>query len=223
MTRDGVVDPHESGWDANQTIETATVPAASGGSPEKDAAPAIMQQQLGEVGIKTEILSVDATELNTRYIQENNFDVFYNAGGVFLGPTPRLRHLLPDPQLHPNGGNGSHYSNPTVDDLFTQGVATTDLAERKRIYTELAVILNEELPWIYLWSSNSLYAVNNRLQGFRPQLLQQQVLERGDVERDQEGCAAASGGAGLTPSGAVKGEGVRSSPPPSPLAEGGTP
>ena len=68
-------------------------------------------------------------------------------------------------------------------------MATTDLAERKRIYTELAVILNEELPWIYLWSPNSLYAVNNRLQGFGAQLLQQQVLERGDVERDQEGGA----------------------------------
>jgi ABC-type transport system substrate-binding protein len=156
----------ESGWDTNQTIEIMTVPAASGGSPEKDAALAIMQQQLAEVGIQTEILNVDATELNTRYIQENDFDVFYNAGGVFRADPNISGTYFLTRNFTPNGGNGSHYSNPTVDDLFVQGVATTDLAERKRIYTELALILNEELPWIFLWSPNSLFAVNNRLQGF---------------------------------------------------------
>lgn len=156
----------DSGWDADQTIEIMTVPAASGGSPEKDAALAIMQQQLGEVGIKTEILQVDATELNTRYIQDNDFDVFYNAGGVFRADPSISGNYFLTRNFTPAGGNGSHYSNPTVDDLFAQGQAVTDEPERKATYTELATILNEELPWIFLWSPNSLFAVSNRLQGF---------------------------------------------------------
>jgi peptide/nickel transport system substrate-binding protein len=157
----------DSGWDTSQTIEIMHRPVASGGSsPERDAAVVIMQQQLQEVGIKTEILQVDGTAVNTRYIQENDFDLFYNAGGVFRADPNISGSYFLTRTFTPNGGNGSHYSNPTVDDLYAQGVATADQAERKRIYTEIAKILNEELPWIFLWSPNSLYAVSNRLQGF---------------------------------------------------------
>ena len=28
--------------------------------------------------------------------------------------------------------------------------------------------MNDELPWIYLWSPNSIFAVNKRLAGFKP-------------------------------------------------------
>ena len=34
--------------------------------------------------------------------------------------------------------------------------------------TEVAKILNDEVPWIYLWSPNSSYAASKRLQGFSP-------------------------------------------------------
>ena len=36
-----------------------------------------------QVGFNIEILQVDAAELIRRYIDENDFDLFYNAGGVF--------------------------------------------------------------------------------------------------------------------------------------------
>ena len=48
-----------------------------------------------------------------------------------------------------------------------QGRGTNDLEERKRIYTEAAKILNEDVPKSYLWSPNSFFAVNNRVQGFK--------------------------------------------------------
>ncbi|MGN6810719.1 MAG: hypothetical protein ACTHMP_07575, partial [Thermomicrobiales bacterium] len=40
------------------------------------------------------------------------------------------------------------YANPRVDDLFQQGAATTDDAQRKKIYDEVQEILMDELPWI---------------------------------------------------------------------------
>ena len=45
---------------------------------------------------------------------------------------------------------------------------TIDLEERKAIYTDVARILNDELPVLFLWSPNSIYAANPRLQGFIP-------------------------------------------------------
>jgi peptide/nickel transport system substrate-binding protein len=155
----------ESGFDTSQVLQIMHLP---GGSPEKDAAVAIMQQQLIDVGFNIEILPVDAAELNRRYIDEADFDLFYNAGGVFRADPSISATYFHSANFTPGGGNGSHYSNPQVDALFDQGKAQTDPEERKATYTELAKILNEEVPWIFLWSPNSIFGFRNRLQGFEP-------------------------------------------------------
>ena len=103
-----------------------------------DAALAIMQQQLNEVGFNIEILQVDVPELIRRYVDETDFDIFYNAGGVFRADPSISGTYFDTANFTPGGGNGSHYSNPRVDELFAQGKAQTDQAERKATYTELA-------------------------------------------------------------------------------------
>ena len=152
----------ESGFDTNQTLEIMHLP----GDKVKDAAVVIMQEQLRQVGFKVEVRNVEVAELNERYIQKADFDLFYNAGGVFRADPGISGTYFLTRNFTPNGGNGSHYSNPRVDELFGQGQAAPTQEERKQHYTELAKILNDELPWILLWTPNSLYAVNNRLQGF---------------------------------------------------------
>ena len=67
----------------------------------------------------------------------------------------------------PAGGNYGHYKNDKLDELFSAGRGTTDQAQRKKIYTEAATIMNEELPWIYLWSPNSIFAHSKKLVGFK--------------------------------------------------------
>ncbi|MEA2529819.1 MAG: peptide/nickel transport system substrate-binding protein [Thermomicrobiales bacterium] len=153
-----------SGFDTSQALSIMHLP----GTKEKDAAIAIMQEQLRQVGFKVDILQVDVAELNRRYIQEADFDLFYNAGGVFRADPGISGTYFLTRNFTPNGGNGSHYSNPTVDDLYAEGQAAPTPEERKAVYTDLAKILNDELPWIFLWSPNSLYAASNRLQGFVP-------------------------------------------------------
>ena len=66
----------------------------------------------------------------------------------------------------PGGSNNVRYSNPEIDDLYVQGTAVSGEPERKAIYTQIAQILNEDLPSIFLWSPNTNFAVNNRLLGF---------------------------------------------------------
>jgi ABC-type transport system substrate-binding protein len=153
-----------SGFDKSQRIELMNVP----GNPSGDAAIVIIQEQLRQVGFNLEILQVDVTELNARYIESADFDMLYNGGGVFRADPNISSTYFLTRNFTPAGGNGSHYSNPQLDELFAQGQATGDLAERKRIYTEVAKILNDEVPWIFLWSPNSLYAASARLQGFAP-------------------------------------------------------
>lgn len=152
----------DSGWDTSQTLQIMHLPDQGA----KDAVISIIQEQLRTVGIQTEILQVDAAELNRRYITDNDFDIFYNGGGVFRADPNISGTYFLTRNFTPAGGNASHYSNERVDELYGEGQATGDPEARKTAYTELAQILNEELPWIFLWSPNSLYAVSNRLQGY---------------------------------------------------------
>jgi peptide/nickel transport system substrate-binding protein len=154
----------ESGFDKDQSFSIMIVP----GTPSQDAALSIIIEQLSAVGFKPEILQVDVPELIRRWIDESDFDMFYNAGGVFRADPSISGTYFDTANFTPGGGNGSHYSNPKVDELFAQGKAQSDQAERKATYTELAKILNDEVPWVYLWSPNSIFGFNNRLQGFAP-------------------------------------------------------
>ena len=154
----------ESGFDKSQSFSIMTVP----GTPSTDAALAIIVEQFSQVGFNVEILQVDVPELIRRYVDENDFDMFYNAGGVFRADPSISGTYFDTANFTPGGGNGSHYSNARVDELFAQGKAQSAPEERKATYTELATILNEEVPWIFLWSPNSIYGVRNRLQGFAP-------------------------------------------------------
>lgn len=152
----------QSGWDTSRKLQLMHLP----GTKEKDAAIAIMQEELTQIGIKAEIFQVDVAELNTRYVETGDFDVFYNSGGVFRADPSISGSYFQTQTFTPNGGNASHYSNPQIDQLYAQGVATGDPAERKKTYTQIAKILNDELPWIFLWSPNSLYGYRDRLHGF---------------------------------------------------------
>lgn len=154
-----------SGFDKSQEISIMHIP---GESAAKDAAVAIMQEQMKQVGFNISILQVDVAELLRRYIDDNDFDLFYNAGGVFRADPSISGTYFDTANFTPGGGNGSHYSNARVDELLALGRSQTDLEERKATYTEMAQILNDEVPWIFLWSPNSLYGYRNTLQGFMP-------------------------------------------------------
>ncbi len=152
-----------SGWDTSQEVSMLVVVPAS---KEDEAAAAIIQEQLKQAGITLNILNIDSAELARRVIQGNDYDIMYGGGGVFRAdPSISATYFLTQ-NFTPAGGNYSHYSNPQIDDLYPQGSAVKDTEERKAVYTQIAQILNDELPWIYLWSPNSVYAFRNRLQGF---------------------------------------------------------
>ena len=151
----------ESGFDTNQVIEIIYMPG-----PPTDDVIAIIQQQLTDVGFKINLVQIDVGELIRRYVEETDYDMLLLGGGVFRAEPSISATYFQTKNFTPKGGNGAHYSNPKVDELFDKGLAQTDLAERAATYAEISLILNADLPFIFLWSPNSIYGVNNRLQGF---------------------------------------------------------
>ncbi len=56
------------------------------------------------------------------------------------------------------GFNSGYYSNPKVDELLDAARASTDQAERARLYKEMQVIVQEDAPWVFVanWKQNAV-------------------------------------------------------------------
>lgn len=155
----------EAGWDSGRTVTMMYNP--SGSKTFNDMIP-ILQAQLGDVGMKIELIQYDAAEINKHLVTDHDYEIYIGGGGVY-GADPNIssRYYLSN-AFTPTGANSVWYANPQVDELYRQGRQASDQAARKTIYTELAKLLNEECPSVFLWSPNTNFAFNNRLQGFLP-------------------------------------------------------
>ncbi|GAA3835725.1 ABC transporter substrate-binding protein [Sphaerisporangium flaviroseum] len=60
------------------------------------------------------------------------------------------------------------YSSPELDKLFAAGKATTDQNERKAIYDKVSAELENNAPWIWLFTSYTYTATTSQVQGFIP-------------------------------------------------------
>jgi ABC-type transport system substrate-binding protein len=153
----------DAGWDGSHSLQILYTP----GIKERDAYMPILQQQFKEVGIGMDIVSAEAVEV-TRRRNAGEFDLVQVGGGIFRQDPNVSGKYMETVNWVPAGGNYGHYTNARLDELFPKGRSTADLNQRKQIYTEAATIMNDELPWIYLWSPNSIFAVSKRLVGFKP-------------------------------------------------------
>jgi len=160
----------EANWSAGQKIALMYTP----GDKINDALVPVLQQQMKDAGIALDLFQIDSPGYNTRAVtgatiqMAGDFDLALVGGGVFRQDPNVSAKYFETVSFTPAGANYGHYTNTKVDDLFKQGRAVVDKAMRKTIYNQIAQILNDEVPWIYLWSPNSIHAYNTRLVGFKP-------------------------------------------------------
>ena len=64
--------------------------------------------------------------------------------------------------------NWSGFSNPQVDALLDQTREVSDQAERKKLYTELIKILQDELPMVFIIHPIEPKAFSPKVQGYEP-------------------------------------------------------
>jgi len=105
----------------------------------------VIQAQLKDIGVTTEIESVDFATFLQRW-RQSDFDTFVSLNGGGTDPDIHLyRHL------HSNGStNVFKFSDEVVDELLEQGRTTTDFEARKEIYRQLQIRIAEQVPFLFL-------------------------------------------------------------------------
>jgi peptide/nickel transport system substrate-binding protein len=73
---------------------------------------------------------------------------------------------IPSPK-DPNAQNRWRYRNAHIDELVEKGRRVVDLAERKKIYSEVQKIVADDLPIVPLWHEDNVVLTNKDVTGYR--------------------------------------------------------
>lgn len=107
-----------------------------------------VQAQMKAVGMNVTVQYYDLAEFSSTVLQGGDFELTSTVSAVDY-PFPGVAKIMQ------TGGaiNFGKYSNPEVDQLLTDAAATDDPAERTKAYQQVELIVNQDLP--FLWLSRS--------------------------------------------------------------------
>ncbi len=127
------------------------------GNTTRERAAALIQQDLLAVGIKAEIQSVDFPTLMSN-MGNNMHDFGIIGSGGSADPSESRQMLAPESQY-----NFSKTTSTAYADKADEGNAALTFETRKPIFDEYQVLIKEEVPMAYLYTTNSLMAYNKRM------------------------------------------------------------
>ncbi len=124
----------------------------------------MIQQMLGEVGIKVEIQTSEfGTFLDD--VSKGNFQMYSLSRNGIADPD-FYYVIFHSKNIPPEGQNRGYYTSPRVDALIAQGRATFDRNKRREIYSEIQRIVQEDLPYVSLYHQINVAVMDEDLQGY---------------------------------------------------------
>ena len=121
-----------------------------------------IQAYLADVGIKSRIRYGDWSVDEQDWYLTDTADIEMGAQSLFGSPDNFIQ-VSGCEYEYPAGWNGTHYCNERFDELFQMAKTTTDEGARTDAYYEAQDILNEDLPFVWLFSKPAGIVYNNRV------------------------------------------------------------
>ncbi len=121
----------------------------------------LFRENLDSIGIICHVVPMEAAVFQER-VQNKKYEA--EMAGWGTGTDPYTNQNLFGTGEDRNFGS---YSNPQVDALFKAGMKEFDRQKRAEIYGEIANIIYEEQPYLFLYNRSSFYGFNKSLRGYR--------------------------------------------------------
>jgi peptide/nickel transport system substrate-binding protein len=123
-----------------------------------------IQAQLAKVGITLELEVLESGAYVDRWVA-GDFQLAVALNGGQPDPDASYgRYFTSTGNLNAVAG----YSSATLDELFATGRASTDADERTKIYGDIASELEDQAPWVWLFTSFNYTAIAEGVDGFIP-------------------------------------------------------
>lgn len=137
------------------------------GNPVRMQFAPMIAKWLRDVGFEVDLQKVDFTSLINR-TSNSPFDFDAALYGYTVAVDPDQLWMWSKEQIGDGLNNATGWTNPDAESLLHRAVATSDIDQRKALYTQWSKIYAEEVPTVLLYGDNKLYGVNNRVHNFKP-------------------------------------------------------
>ncbi|PLC55238.1 ABC transporter substrate-binding protein [Pollutimonas nitritireducens] len=127
-----------------------------------------VQQTLKEIGIEMTISNLPAAVIWGDFWTLSQFDSVVVGINYLVGADPDVFNRFHSGAIRAKGGRGSNtaqYSNPRVDKLLEEGARSFDQARRIEIYREIQDTVRADLPFLPLFSENSVQGWKSDIKG----------------------------------------------------------
>ncbi|WP_423751119.1 ABC transporter substrate-binding protein [Salinirarus marinus] len=129
----------------------------------------IMQEQLGEVGIKVNINQVEQSKMlsvSRAPLDEHPGMITSWWASDFPDPGGILNPVFHSDFIVPDGNNWFGYSNPDVDELLNTLRTSVDQAEREQAAKEANKLIVDDAPAVFMVHPDTTRALNQNVQNF---------------------------------------------------------
>jgi len=137
------------------------------GNEERKKVAELIQQRLKEIGIQTDIQTIEWAAFLKEYIKQKRFEAIILGWGT--GIDPDQYPIWHSSQMGPDQLNQISFSNAEVDALLEKGRTSCHQQERVATYRRIQEILAEEQPVLFLYFKDALPAVSSRVRGIKPE------------------------------------------------------
>ncbi len=167
----GYEDRDGDGWieDADNNKLTLTLKYPIGNKTREQSAP-VIQKYLKDIGIELELRNMEFGALLDEVMSNHDFDLYLLGSSLSLDPDPKpIWHSdAASDEIGNAAWNIVGFRNEDADKYIMEGLASLEIADRTKAYTEFCKIVNEEAPQVYLYSPSVVKAYNPNLKNFNP-------------------------------------------------------
>ncbi len=133
----------------------------------KDTAEAVASL-LTKAGIRTTVAVGEGAQLTEKWRTQGKpktGDMYFTSWGN--GSLDPFDIFTPTHRTN-DRGNSAGYANPQLDAILDAAAVELDVEKRAAMYREAELMINADLPYVYLWVPQDIYGVSKRLKGWKP-------------------------------------------------------
>src|SRR6202050_5740657 len=154
------------------------------GSKPRERMAVMVQEDLGKLGIKVNVVTLDFPSLIERISQKFNYEAaMLGFRNVDLDPNGQMNIWLSSAEDHawnPQQKSPETAWEAEIDRLMRAQASAADPKKRKESFDRVQEIVAEQAPFIYLVNQNALSAVSSAVQGADPGILSPQTFWTAD-------------------------------------------
>lgn len=150
------------------------------GSKPRERTAVMIQQDLGKLGIKVNVVTLDFPSLIERISQKFNYEAaILGFRNVDIDPNGQMTIWLSSAENHawnPQQKAPETAWEAEIDRLMRAQASTADPKKRKESFDRVQEIVGEQAPFIYLINENALSAISSSVEGASPVVLSPQTI-----------------------------------------------